>query len=369
MTTQGTAADDPSHDGPPSSGGAPSGVPGAGPGVAAQPAEHASHYPADGSADPADPASPEHPLPALSVAGAARGLGVATATLRSWERRYGLAPSLHTSGGHRRYGPQDLARLAIMHRLVRQGVPPAEAARVAIREEVDANGASAAPAAAVPEAGDTEHPPAPGGGRVLAMPRRPPSARGLARAAMALDAVSCRATVSTSLADRGTVTTWDELIRPVLAAIGDRWAATGEGVEVEHSFSVVVAAALASHAARLGQARNVTPALLASVPEDLHDLPLLALNAALSDVGIRGHVIGARTPEPALAEAATRLGPPVVFLWAQMPTASVPRIPPMRPAPVLVLGGPGWRGTAAGSGIRTADLPDAVAAVRAAMGL
>ena len=35
---------------------------------------------------------------ALSVAGAARGLGVAPGTLRSWERRYGLAPSLHTPG-------------------------------------------------------------------------------------------------------------------------------------------------------------------------------------------------------------------------------------------------------------------------------
>ena len=72
------------------------------------------------------------PSVALSVAGAARGLGVAPGTLRSWERRYGLAPSLHTPGGHRRYGPIDLARLGVMHRLVQEGVPPAEAARAAI---------------------------------------------------------------------------------------------------------------------------------------------------------------------------------------------------------------------------------------------
>ena len=64
--------------------------------------------------------------------------------MRSWERRYGLAPSLHTAGGHRRYGPVDLARLEVMHRLVQQGVPPAEAARAAIEAEIGADAREAA---------------------------------------------------------------------------------------------------------------------------------------------------------------------------------------------------------------------------------
>ncbi|MGB7982096.1 MAG: MerR family transcriptional regulator, partial [Candidatus Nanopelagicales bacterium] len=84
------------------------------------------------------------PQVALSVAGAARGLGVAPATLRSWERRYGLVPSLHTAGGHRRYGPVDLARLALMNRLVQEGAPPAEAARAAISAHIDARAIDAA---------------------------------------------------------------------------------------------------------------------------------------------------------------------------------------------------------------------------------
>ena len=84
------------------------------------------------------------PSVALSVAGAARGLGVAPGTLRSWERRYGLAPSLHTPGGHRRYDPIDLARLGVMHRLVQEGVPPAEAARAAINTHIGAEAVDAA---------------------------------------------------------------------------------------------------------------------------------------------------------------------------------------------------------------------------------
>lgn len=334
------------------------------------------------------------PAPALSVAGAARGLGVAPATLRSWERRYGLAPSLHTAGGHRRYGPADLARLQVMHRLVRDGVPPAEAARVAISTSVEPGapaepGSGVAPYAALLAGAALVATPDPaasepgaagagsiqpdstasaGGGRVLPMPRRPRSARGLARAAMALDAHACHRTIEASLADRGALATWEELIRPVLVAVGERWAQTGRGVEIEHSFSVVAAGALAAHAARLARPRNDRPVLLASVPDELHDLPLAALQAALADEGIRSHVIGARTPPEALADAVVRLGPPVVFLWSQMGTTTEPHLPAMRPMPAVVVGGPGWRGAPDGSR-HVADLGEAVGAVRVAMGV
>jgi MerR family transcriptional regulator, light-induced transcriptional regulator len=343
--------------------------------------------PAADGGTPDGAGGPDDPGPALSVAGAARGLGVAPATLRSWERRYGLAPSLHTKGGHRRYGQADLARLQVMHRLVRDGVPPAEAARVAILTQVvpeDADPASAygallAPAearqprqsaagpAAEPAAGVNDRAPS-GGGRVLPMPHRSRTARGLARAVMSLDSHSAQRTVQASLADQGALATWEDLIRPVLSAVGERWAESGRGVEVEHSFSTVVAGAMAAHAARLTRPRNVRPVLLASVPDELHDLPLLAMQAALADEGIRGHVVGARTPERALADAVQRLGPPVVFLWSQMGAARVPSLPPMRPAPVLVVGGPGWRDLPEDVE-QVADLPAALGAVRTAMGL
>ncbi|MGW0523709.1 MerR family transcriptional regulator, partial [Crossiella sp. NPDC003009] len=66
-------------------------------------------------------------------------LGVAPATLRTWDRRYGLGPSDHTTGRHRRYGPADIARLERMHRALLRGAAPAEAARYArsSTEDVD----------------------------------------------------------------------------------------------------------------------------------------------------------------------------------------------------------------------------------------
>ena len=43
---------------------------------------------------------------ALSAGAVARRLGVAVTTLRTWHQRYGLGPSQHVPGQHRRYTPR-----------------------------------------------------------------------------------------------------------------------------------------------------------------------------------------------------------------------------------------------------------------------
>lgn len=69
----------------------------------------------------------------LTVAAVAARLGVAASTLRTWDRRYGLGPSHRQAGSHRRYSPDDLARLETMRALTQRGVALADAARMAIR--------------------------------------------------------------------------------------------------------------------------------------------------------------------------------------------------------------------------------------------
>src|SRR3954471_18989458 len=69
----------------------------------------------------------------VTAGAAARRLGVAVTTLRTWHQRYGLGPSHHIAGQHRRYTPEDMDRLQVMRRLTAQGVAPAEAAAWARR--------------------------------------------------------------------------------------------------------------------------------------------------------------------------------------------------------------------------------------------
>jgi MerR family transcriptional regulator, light-induced transcriptional regulator len=304
--------------------------------------------------------------PALTVAVVARRLGVAPPTLRTWDRRYGLGPTEHTAGSHRRYTAADLARLEVMRRLTLQGVAPAEAARVALDEETGgADPAASGPSPVAPSGGPVPEVRRGTGGRIVPLAAATPAARGLARAAMALDAHAAYEIVRSNVDRRGVVWTWDSLLVPVLTGIGQRWEATGQGVDVEHLLSDSVIRALNTATVRLRDPVNARPVLLASAEDEQHSLPLHALAAALAERRITTRVLGPRVPRDALAAAVQRTGPAAVFVWAHLRATGDPSqlagLPGMRPAPRVVVGGPGWWRSALPSDARVAlDLPDAV---------
>src|SRR3990170_6827798 len=59
---------------------------------------------------------------------AARVTGVTEASLRAWERRYGVVVPHRNESGYRAYDQQDLTAVSTMRRLVGEGWAPAEAA-------------------------------------------------------------------------------------------------------------------------------------------------------------------------------------------------------------------------------------------------
>ncbi|OKL48119.1 MerR family transcriptional regulator [Boudabousia marimammalium] len=70
----------------------------------------------------------------VSIAAAAKAVGSTPATLRTWERRYGIGPSLRSSGSVRKYTAADILTLRRMKELREQGVNPADAAKHALAE-------------------------------------------------------------------------------------------------------------------------------------------------------------------------------------------------------------------------------------------
>lgn len=306
---------------------------------------------------------PADSTPRYPVSAVARRLGVAPATLRTWDRRYGLGPSAHTFGAHRRFSDADVERLQVMRRLTAAGVPPGDAARLVLS---GANESSAEPTAPEP----VQH--QAGGGRVVAMPGSSPDVRGLARAAMSLDAATVTATIRRSLRDHGVPTTWHGLVAPVLHGVGERWETTGEGVDVEHLLAESALAALRSSAVPdpPGPAR----VLLACAPDDYHALPLHILAAALAERGIASRNLGGAVPSDALAAAVLRVGPAVVFLWSSLRTTGNPAllgdVPATSPAPSILLGGAGWwLEDLPARAAFSRDVPDAVELVEHRLGL
>lgn len=285
---------------------------------------------------------------ALTAGAVARLLGVAVTTLRTWHQRYGLGPSEHVPGQHRRYTAEDLARLEVMRRLTVSGVPPAQAARWARR--MPTLPTVAPPSVPGDEAGDGPAVPGlarDGGGHALPVGRAGPAVRGLARAAMRLDATALREIMAQAVADFGVTRTWDSLLRPLLVSVGDGHASTGELVEVEHLVSQCVSEVLGA-VPRPGSDGPPARILLACADEEQHSLPLEALAAALAEAGVGCRQLGARVPPEALARAVARTGPAAIVLWAQAPATADPAqlrallTGAYRPLMVAV-GGPGWQ--------------------------
>ncbi len=319
----------------------------------------------------------------LSTGGVARLLGVSPTTVRSWERRYGIGPAGHESGRHRRWGPQDVLVVTDMCRLTARGVPPAEAARLALRNSAPAgtgpdraradpvvpaedggtpdgrrsgDGAHDGKAGAQETDGQRTGGPEPGGGAALPLGAVRPECRGLARAAVRLDSAAVERILREVVDDLGSVTAWEEVMVPALRAAGRKWAAEGERyVEVEHLLSWHVSTALRRLTSCVAPVGPVPPALLAGMPAELHSLPLDAVAAGLSERGLPFRMFGAAVPADALLAAVRRTGPSAVLLWsqaratadrrlAQQAAATAWGVRGARARPAVLLAGPGWAG-------------------------
>lgn len=289
---------------------------------------------------------------ALTVSVVARRLGVAPATLRTWDRRYGLGPSLRQEGAHRRYVAQDLAKLEYMRSLVLAGVPAAEAAEKALSyssvESYSVSVSRSVVTLCTPEEAAAVSTRVPvGGGNVVATRGAHPSARGLARAATALDSQACQELIARGIESDGVAGTWNQLIVPVLRGVGERWQSSGKGIEIEHVLSAAVQSALSAVVASASSFVNARPVLLVGANNERHQLPLWAVAASAAERNIRTLMLGQGMPIEALAEAISKTGPAAAFVWSQIgPTdiSELESLPATRPAVKLIAGGPGWVG-------------------------
>jgi DNA-binding transcriptional MerR regulator len=287
--------------------------------------------------EPGDPGDPG--AGGLSPGAVAQRLGVAVTTLRSWHTRYGLGPSGHQSGRHRRYTEEDLERLQLMVQITGRGVPAARAARMVTADPATAKAIYATGAGA--DGRD-------GGGRTLPVGRAGPAARGLARAASRLDSTTMLTTIAQVIGSDGVVNTWEQLLRPVLAGITYKHG--GAEIEVEHLLSRCITETLIRVPRPVGGRPEV---LLTCAAEEHHTLPLEALAAALAERGIPARLLGARVPWPSLREAVRRTGPQVLVVWAQdrgtADRLQLEKLLTDGTVPVVAATGPGWR-----------ELPDGV---------
>src|SRR5665647_717879 len=140
--------------------------------------------------------------------------GLPVATLRAWERRYGVVAPERTVGGYRLYDEPTLARIRAMRDLVATGWSPRQAADEVSRADDDA------PARDLPAGGEWAD-----GDRADSE---------LVDAARDLDTARLAAILDDRFSRGSFESVVDEWLMPALRGVGDAWAAGDLSTAAEH---------------------------------------------------------------------------------------------------------------------------------------
>jgi DNA-binding transcriptional MerR regulator/methylmalonyl-CoA mutase cobalamin-binding subunit len=222
--------------------------------------------------------------------------GVSTATLRAWERRYGVPTPARTASAYRLYSEADVALIKRMSELVKQGLAAAEAARAVL-----ASSERAPPITA------TELDPF-----ALASER-------LVDATVRFDPDALELEAKRVLALGSGLVIFDRVLGPALRRIGDLWHEGVVTIAQEHLASQVLLGTLID-LVRLSQpADSSRRVALACFADEDHILGLYGAALRFASWGFRTMILGARTPPSAIARVVQSLDPDVVALSVTIP--------------------------------------------------
>ena len=214
-------------------------------------------------------------------------VGVPEATLRAWERRYGLLDPERSSGGFRLYSRADERRIRSMQAHMARGLAAAQAAALAIAES-----------------------------RVEVVPPGQPGAliEALIEATEAYDATRFDTLLDAAF-EHGQLTTIRDVVLPALVEIGVRWERSQLTVGQEHFASHLIERRLLA-LAKGWEAGRGPLALLACPSGERHTLGLVCFGLVLADRGWRIAYLGADTPVDQILDMSASLAPAAVVICA-----------------------------------------------------
>jgi DNA-binding transcriptional MerR regulator/methanogenic corrinoid protein MtbC1 len=281
-----------------------------------------------------------------TIGHAAALTGIPAATLRAWERRYGLVRPVRTESGYRLYDDHALQLLRAMGALVAGGWSPSQAAEHLRSDAVDGVDAERQPweaylaadttdgdgSGATTDRADAADPageaggaheadrPSPAGEQTPPGPPGPWDIRALAEGAAALDPAAVGRAVDEAFAAGPLEQVVDSWLMPALHVLGAQWRAGVVDVAGEHVVSAIVhqrlGAAMAAAEAPPGGPRVAVGLARGS----RHELGTLAFAVVLRRAGFDVTYLGADLPTQDWAGVVQRHRPDAVVIG--VPTAS-----------------------------------------------
>lgn len=234
---------------------------------------------------------PRHPIRVVS-----RRTGLKPDLIRAWERRYGAVAPGRSATRRRFYSDAEIDRLTLLSRVVRAGHTISQVAQLPNTEleELIARDASAQTPAAEP----TDRT-----GAWLAS---------CLAAVQRLDPCDLEASFQRASLELSTPELLENLVSPLLEAIGEQWRTGALRPYHEHMASAVIRSFLGT---TRGEVSPLAPVFLAATPaRQRHEIGALLATATAAAVGWRVLYLGPDLPPEEIAAAAVHQGARVVAL-------------------------------------------------------
>ncbi|MFN3705943.1 MAG: MerR family transcriptional regulator [Thermoflexales bacterium] len=244
--------------------------------------------------------------PVFNVKAVSLQADIDPATLRAWERRYGIPNPSRNSSGYRLYSMRDVAILRWLKAQLQNGLTISKAVAL-LRSLEAANGHATADAdsqARLPASWQRLH-------------------DELIAAAMDFDELRIEQTLSEAFALFPVEDVCTQLIYPTLTTIGEMWQAGEVSVSVEHFITNVFRRRLLALMASAPMPHWPGRIVAACAPGELHEMGLLTLALFLRRWGFHVIYLGQSLALARLNEALDKIHPDVALLSAStLPTAA-----------------------------------------------
>ncbi len=237
--------------------------------------------------------------PKFRIQAVSEATGLPTATLRAWERRYGVPSPKRAGNQYRLYSEEDIALIRRMALLCRQGTAPSQAAKIVMAE----NPRSALLTASVSDAPPTTRldPYSEAADRIVA-------------AATDFDSFALDREIQRGLYLGPALTVFRRVFAPAMVRLGKQWETGETGIAEEHLASQALMGAV-RNMVRLSLRHDAeSQILLGCVADESHELPLYGVAIMAAQAGWRPTVLGASTPPEAVAAAVRASNPEAVGL-------------------------------------------------------
>ena len=211
--------------------------------------------------------------------------GLTIATVRAWERRYGVVQPGRTAAGYRLYDDEAIERLTAMRRLVEvDGMQPSQAA-VQVREG-GANVAEHAPGSSAEVRRDG---PAAGAPTVRAI-------LDIRDAARRMDIAMIERVLDETFAAERFEAATTNVVYPALRAIGEEWATGTIDVAMEHAASETIRRRLARFYDAVLDLSSSFDVIVGLPPGCQHEIGAMGFAVAARRRGLRVLYLGANVP-------------------------------------------------------------------------